>query len=329
MAVAATFLLKPSLPSQSNKSSGKGSSLLEASATGNKVKTGDVIPELAGRHRRFPDYLTAPRRRFVEPKVQALDLLLCVGKGEYEIDPDAIRIGNTRIGALSSAVGYQIFGPGETVTGHSAHQNWYNTPEVGPSVGANGIRLPSNRDADKSWPGELMFSGDEITSSGELPNGWLAGAVIDITIPQSVTISDPGAGADIIEGDFDYLMLSPGNALEIDGLDDAAYRVLDYTPGSPGQLTLEVFVNSQGWLPASGLPEGSRTITITRNGYDYEVVETVTDGLKMTARGTTGWPGFPTITTSNASVTISSDELVGYWTLPFTACPEGLSLIHI
>lgn len=323
VAVAATFLLKPSIPSQSNKTGGKGSSLLEASATGNKVKTGDVIPELAGRHRRFPDYLTAPRRRFVEPKVQALDLLLCVGKGEYEIDPDEIRIGNTRIGALSSAVGYQIFGPGETVTGHSAHQNWYNTPEVGPSVGANGIRLPSNRDADKSWPGQLTFSGDEITSSGELPNGWLAGAVIDIAIPQSVTISDPGAGADIIEGDFDYLMLSPGNALEIDGLDDASYRVLDYTPGAPGQLTLEVFVINQGWQPATGLPTGSRTITITRNGYDYEVVETLTDGLKMTARGTTGWPGFPTLTTSNASVTISSDELVGYWTLPFTACPEG------
>ena len=327
VAIAATVLLKPSLPSQSNRSGGKGGSLLEASATGNKVKAGDVIPDQAGRHRRFPDYLNAPRRRFVEPKVQALDLLLCIGKGEYEIDHDEIRIGNTRIGALTSAVDYQIFGPGESVAGHSAHENWYNVPEVGPSVGANGIRLKSNRDSDKSWGGALNFDGPNVTS-GETPAGWVSGTVVDIALPVPVTINNSGSGAaDPIVGDLDYLLLTQGLPVTVDGIQDGTYRVLDYISGAPGTLTLEVFVIGQGFLPASGLPTGSRTLTITRGGLDYQVDEEVPGGLSFTARegGTVqpSWSGFPDVSTSAASVTISDTELVGVWSLPFTACPKG------
>src|SRR5699024_5419638 len=72
VAVAATLLLKPSLPSQKNRSGARGAAFDEAVGEANRPRLGDVIPELAGRHKRFPDYLTQARRRFSAPKEQQL-----------------------------------------------------------------------------------------------------------------------------------------------------------------------------------------------------------------------------------------------------------------
>src|SRR5690625_4787642 len=40
----------------------QGRALEAAKGTANQAKLGDVVPEIAGRHKRYPDYLTPPRR---------------------------------------------------------------------------------------------------------------------------------------------------------------------------------------------------------------------------------------------------------------------------
>src|SRR5690625_7329530 len=73
---------------------------LKLRAKANEAKLGQVVPELAGRFIRYPDYLTPPRRRFVSPREQWVEFLACVGPGHYQILPHDIKIGDTRIGAL-------------------------------------------------------------------------------------------------------------------------------------------------------------------------------------------------------------------------------------
>lgn len=331
VAVAASVLLRPDIPSQSNRSGSQGSKLLEANATGNRVKLGDVIPDQAGRCKRFPDYLNAPHRYFVEPKVQALDMFLCVTKGEVEWTPDEILIGNTPVTQLGQAVSFQVFNPGENVSSHPAHQIWYNAPEVGPSVGASGIRLRSDRDADASWPGTLTFDGIAITSGSGAPTGWGSGTSIDVTLPIDVAITD-GGGNDIPDefaGQFDYLMFSPGDIFTIDVRPEQTFRVIDYVGGI---LTMEVFANGL-WQIVDGYDPGNETWKITRSDLDYEITSAVTDGFEVSARlgGSVqpGWPGFPSLTTTNATVILTSQGEEGIWSMPFAACPEGEVTRHI
>ncbi|HSH47602.1 MAG TPA: hypothetical protein VK991_03320, partial [Halomonas sp.] len=178
VAVAATILLKPSLPSQKNRSGARGAAIDGAVGDANRPRLGDVIPELAGRHKRFPDYLSQARRRFSGPKEQQLDMLLCVGRGEFDIEYDSISVGNTPAQDIGSSVSFQIFEPGEDVSGHRAHENWYNAPEVGSTVGGSGLKLRSTRDLEQEWTAnDLALSGSTITGSDQ-PEGWGEGTTI-------------------------------------------------------------------------------------------------------------------------------------------------------
>src|SRR5690625_3212995 len=214
VAVAATILLRPSIPSQSNRRSTRGSSIYEANAQGNRPKLGDVIPEIAGRHKTYPDYLTAPRRYFVEPKVQALDLLLCVGRGEYDIQDDEIRIGSTPLPSLGGSVNYQIFPPGANVTGHIAHRRWYNAPEVGATTGGSGIRLLSTRDLQQEWDAPLTLSGATI-SGADQPASWDEGVIVSVTFDIPVEVSNNVGGDYIFDMDIGYLTASVGQVLSV------------------------------------------------------------------------------------------------------------------
>lgn len=132
-------LFMPGMPSMANAQQGR--QLQSASLQANTPRLNQVIPEIAGRYRVYPDYLCQPRRRFVDTRTEAIDAMLCIGRGEFEIDPDEIYIGETPLSTLGDEVSYQIFGPGQTVTGHAAHQNWYNLPEVGSTRAGSGLRL--------------------------------------------------------------------------------------------------------------------------------------------------------------------------------------------
>lgn len=62
---------------------------------GNQAALNDAIPELAGSPKRYPDYLVPAHRYFGEPTEQWTELLLCIGKGKYQVLPSNVMVGDT------------------------------------------------------------------------------------------------------------------------------------------------------------------------------------------------------------------------------------------
>lgn len=362
VAVAATLLMSPSIPNTNSKST-RGSSIYEANAEGNKPKLGDVIPEIAGRHKTFPDYLTAPRRYFIDTKTQALDLLLCIGKGEYLLPDAEIKIGSTPLQSLGTDVDYRVFPPGVDVTGYQAHRNWYNAPEVGASVGSSGLRLKDGRDLTLSLnAAAISFSGNEITipsGAGTPPTDWEVGMLLEVDLLQEITVIDGGQDTngvylrDILEGEFpafsqgDAITISGGSAIGGD------YLVHTFTPGvadDPDELTL----NSTDSVPTAFLRDGLFMAAIDYTGVRYRIDAFVTEDYQVEVESTneqgetvtntetrtrnigwsvtrlkpdgtedTSWSGFADQTTSDAAIRLDTTSLKGGWTGPYLACPEG------
>lgn len=330
VAVAATVLLKPSIPRQQNKrSSAKGGQIAEASAQANQPRLGDVIPEIAGRRKRYPDYLTAPCRRFSGPKEQELDLLLCLGKGEFDIESDSVLIGNTPVEQLASAVNYQIFEPGQSVTGHRAHERWYNAPEVGQSVGASGIRLRSTRDLEQTWPGSISLSGNTMSGAGQ-PEGWVSGTRILLKFKQKVIVTTASDGFNEFEMAIGHVPHAVGDRLQISGV-----------PGIGG--TIEPGLVEIKYMPETGkyrlnyqrrIDDGSGIVTvwvthkdIADGEYNASVYPPGQSSFGATINGTTTGgvtlsKSFPSATTS-VSANLDSGQKTGVWSLPFAVCPKG------
>lgn len=348
VSVVAAFAFRPTVPNQTNQNTQQGSRLLEVSGEANQVKLNDIIPEVAGRQRRYPDYLNAPRRVFEDNHTtQNMRVLVAIGEGEYEIQPEDFYVGDTPFQSLGSAIEWEVFGPGEPVNGNSASFNWYNAPEVGPAVGKSGIPLGSNRDADPSWDGRLTFNHEQITSAPEdVPEGWGVGLVVDIILPQPITVQDGGAGDyDIAIGGFRWMGLEPGDRIQIHLYPDDDLRVNTITPGATintDELTLDVWTVVGGtpespifgWAPVNSLPIGDTTWRITypsnvspANTLNFIITDVITNGFVFRGRkngvNIPDWPGFPNAATSNASVQVSSGDDMGIWSLAFAACPRG------
>src|SRR5690606_2548803 len=64
------WLMKSITPKQQQQGATQSGQKLEtSSATANVAKLNEVVPELAGRYIRYPDYLTPPRRYFAAPQI--------------------------------------------------------------------------------------------------------------------------------------------------------------------------------------------------------------------------------------------------------------------
>lgn len=128
------------IPDNYNSTTPDGSSIYDVNTQGNKPRLMGIIPEAAGRHLIYPDYLTMPRREYIDNE-QWLYLMLSVGSGEYEILPEEVFIANTPVKSYTGDVFYEIFGPGDDVSSHEAHRNVYTSSEVGSTSGSTGIEL--------------------------------------------------------------------------------------------------------------------------------------------------------------------------------------------
>lgn len=137
-AVAVSVLLAPKIPRTTTQ---QGQTLEQATLQANNPKKNGLIPEIAGRHKVYPDYLCQPRRYFVDQRTEAIDAMLCIGQGEFSIDANEIYIGDTPLATLGDEVSYTIYAPGADVSGNAAHRNWYNVPEVGFTRSSAGLRL--------------------------------------------------------------------------------------------------------------------------------------------------------------------------------------------
>ena len=82
-------------------------------AQGNEGRIGQPIPELFGRNRSFPDFVTTPYADYVDNE-QYLHHIMAIGIGEYEIDEDSIKLGDTAITSYGTdAVQWSVILPGD------------------------------------------------------------------------------------------------------------------------------------------------------------------------------------------------------------------------
>ena len=329
--------LSPSIPGTRTQTTEQGSSIYNPNAQANTPRLGGVIPEIAGRHKVFPDYLSPPRRYFVDEKTQALDVMLCVGIGEYEREPGELRVGATPVNRLGGTVDFEFFEPGQAVSGNPAHRRWYSAPEVGASTGASGIRLLSDRDVTQSWEGELVFDGSTITGA-TLPSDWSTGTEVDVSIPIDVEVVD-GSPYQTFKGNFDWLGLEVGAELYLrfPGSDNTTrHRIVTFVAGSsgdPDEITVEAEGDLSPWVPIRGAPVGNTVLEFQRRSTGggpapFRIIGT--DGgeaaveLRVDGSAYPGWQGWTeTLTTSDARVRLSSIVSGGVFSSIFLACPPG------
>ncbi|MDI3391450.1 host specificity factor TipJ family phage tail protein [Pseudomonas sp. V98_8] len=227
-------------PNSANNGAGKGLGL--AKTTANQVKLGDVIRECSGKNEIFPDYLTPTRRYFgTDPKVQWVEMLLCIGVGEFDIPAGQVRIGGTPIASLGSTASYTIYGPGESVAAEPARLWWHNSDEVGStSTGSAGLTLTTTTNIDQQLTAETVQFSEFVVSvppsAGWFPYGWDAGLITRIEVMYPYLFVAPADGsATVISGDH-VPMLNPfvGMKIEITGANAGDYVVATYAPYVPG-----------------------------------------------------------------------------------------------
>ncbi|WP_375079847.1 host specificity factor TipJ family phage tail protein [Pseudomonas aeruginosa] len=341
VAVAAVALVITLMPKPQMKSSGgvtRGDELNEASAKGNKVKINSPIREVAGKRRVYPDYLLPPHRFFSSPRDQWVEMLLCVGKGKFEIPASRILVGDTPLISLGSDAEYKIYQPGQSLAGNTAAEWWHTAEEVGATAtGSAGLELTATYAVEPQPSAtSYIFSGDTITipsGAGSFPAGWAPGMIVRIEAPRPYTVVDGGADRDIIQGALAWMTPFPGMVIEVAGDYAGSFVVHSYTPGAgvPDEITLDYPDGS----PVTALPVGSPYLTIGYAGLRYRLVAASTTAISVERLTDTGgpdvqeWLGFDDFNSADALITLDASTQEGDWTGPFMACPANELASHI
>lgn len=327
--VAAIFL-QPSIPKAGKQREAGGDKLNEASIKGNKIKINQVIREVSGTRKIFPDYLIPIHRYFADPRQQVVETHLSFGKGEFEIPTSQILIGDTPLVSLGNDAQFSIYGPGASVAADSRAVWWHSAPEIGAtSTGTAGLELTVTTAATVAPnAAQYIFSGFSISipgGAGVFPSDWEAGMIVRIEAKYPYTITDGvGAGVrDVITGDIDQLAFTNGALIEIAGDNEGDY-IVDVYDNVGDTLTL----NYSNGDPAASLVLGSRRMAIGYRGLRYRVLTAGTSSItveRLTDTGATdpGWPGFSDITLDDAILTLDESTQEGDWAGPFSACPKG------
>ncbi|TNF65536.1 hypothetical protein FBF48_10485, partial [Streptococcus salivarius] len=298
-----------------------------ASAKANTAKLGGVVSELAGRFRRFPDYLTPPRRVFRNKREQWLYFHANVGPGFYDIPPEDVRIGETPFTSFGADAQAIIFQPGQSLAGVESAQIWYSSPSVGStSSGSSGLELttePANR--VNSDPPAYLFNGAAIgRSSGTYPSGWGQDTIINVEYPVAYTLTDrvvppsestPGYTISQFTGYFGHVRsLNTGTVISVGPFEDIEkWAVRSITPVGGGIYTLE-FETSPGAVPVHE-PAGVHTYI-----FDADLPRTITsfdEGAIVVSPGT-----FENVSKATRMI-FAGGAVYGEWTSEFIATPDG------
>ena len=348
--------VKPVTPN-TNSQSRSGRDLSLSTVKGNQVSLNAMIPEIAGQPKRYPDLLLPYHRYFGEPREQWTEMLICVGKGKFQILPGDILVGDTPIASLGSTASYAIYGPGEDVSSESASKWWHSSTEVGSTnTGGAGLTLTTTTDIDQQAAAEaFLFSGYQVSApegAGWFPVGWGAGLIARLVAPYPVTFTEPsGGGATVISSDY-LAMVRPfvGMLIEIAGDNAGDYVVASYTPpvvagpgvpASQAKMTLKY----DGGAPVTGLQTGNLSSSIGYRGLRYRIVGVADDAeedndetevdeahgpssitvVRLTDSGAEDgdWGGFDYRLSNSGSVTLDGSTTEGEWAGPFPAVPEG------
>ncbi|WP_338716698.1 host specificity factor TipJ family phage tail protein [Raoultella ornithinolytica] len=227
-----------------SSSNGLGLDLNPAKA--NQAKLGDPIREVFGRCRIYPDYVVQPVTRFNpdDPTRMTVEMMVCLGKGDFAFTNGDIRVGSTPILALGDSFSHNVYAPGADVSGDRRSENWWNSTEVGGTTSGSGLDMAqTSPDSTDITADSMTVSGPSVTFSGlvdssvdddegnSLPESWVTGALVTIVAPANFQIST-AAGYSVLTNDLiAEINPSPGMpvTLEINGAQYDLF-IATYTP---------------------------------------------------------------------------------------------------
>lgn len=227
-----------------SSSNGLGLDLNPAKA--NQAKLGDPIREVFGRCRIYPDYVVQPVTRFNpdDPTLMTVEMMVCLGKGNFAFTNGDIRVGSTPILALGDSFSHNVYAPGADVSGDRRSENWFNSTEVGGTSSGSGLDMAQTSPNSTDITADSMtVSGPSVTFSGlvdssvdddegnSLPESWVTGALVTIVAPANYQIST-SAGYSVLTNDLiAEINPSPGMpvTLEINGAQYDLF-IATYTP---------------------------------------------------------------------------------------------------
>lgn len=330
---ALNWFLKGISPKTANNNQQSGQKLEAVEASANEAKLGAVVPELAGRFRRFPDYLVPPRRYFASPREQWLEFLCCIGPGQYLVADGDVKVGETPFSSLGADAQYGIYAPGTDLAAVAGHEHWHTVDEVGAtSSGTAGLELSVEYSSNiNPTAAAYQFNGASIFVNpvdGSFPEAWGVGTVIDIRLPQTYEITqvgDPEAGYyNRISGNFREIAPVPGLAIRASGDVTGQYFIAERS----------LDANGDGWVTLttgegviSDLPLGFKSIAFYVNGRRYRLTSSSSQAVTIEAISegatVTGWAGFPSVASSTVSISVDPSTIYGDWTSLFRACPPA------
>lgn len=253
-----TYLTTPK-PDNYNTTA-EGSSIHQASGRANTPRLGSPPAQLFGKHRYWPDLISAPWRQY-EGNTQYLYLMLSTGIGVY--DYEEIKIGNTSIEGLTG-FSHNIVEPGGDVTAHEAHRNIYTSPEVGGTSSGSGLLLDSGgfASASNAMPDglEYDFSGNTITAIEQVDDG--LGGFVATPYNWPYTVDQLIEVASSFNNDVYKVSAVDANVLTVN---DSAGASINFTgTSSVSAIIDQVTAVTEGeWLgPFQACPSGSVTDTI-------------------------------------------------------------------
>lgn len=236
VAAVAAYVFAPSAP-KNRSMQGKELGMPDLSA--NEVRYGDAVPEIAGSPIHYPDYLSPPRRWFVDKRTQKIEMLLCVGMGSFDYSLDNVWIGDTPAQSIYNIVDVNIYPPGASLSLDPAAQHWHSCPEVGvTSVAGAGIALKYNAPKAIDWPATAFTFGQDspqILGGHPLaqmpyPTSWAVGDSLRIPYQDRVIFGDDYVQSRLL----DSIGVSVGDSIEVGGTNDGVYQVISVTPAVPG-----------------------------------------------------------------------------------------------
>lgn len=345
--VAYTLFFAPGIGDTGNYSSESGDQLSVNPAKANQAKLGDPIRELFGRRRIYPDYVVQPVSRFStdDPTVMTVEMFVSLGLGESSFGEGDMRVGSTPVTSLDEGFAYNVYPPGANVSGDRRSENWFNSTEVGGTSSGAGLDMAQTApDTDDVVAKSLTVSGPTITFNGlstddgdettnDLPDSWVAGATVELIVPDSYVVTDDGAYSRITSDTLSEIAPFVGMPVTIwYNSSDYELYIASYTPhadasGGDDEVTASITLayDSATGTAFTGIPEGLIRLSVSHSGYEYKIldVDAASVTLQRLVSGVVdpSWPGFKsrTVLDFTASGLNENDSWMG----PFLTCPEN------
>lgn len=319
--------LSPSQKGINQSSPEQGKALEAPQGAANVAKLTQVVPEIAGRYKRSPDYLTLPRRNYANYREQWLEFHCCIGPGAYDINDFDVKVGDTPLLSLGNDAQFKIFGPGESLAGVPTKDAWHTVPEVGgTSSGTAGLELTSEfGNRENVDPASYSFNGSTITRpDGDFPSAWGNGTAVNVEYPKPYAVAtiiypetetEPGYSISQITGYFGHVSVEVGDIVGIGPIDNAvSYRVRTSIVVNPSAKTIELETVAGG-SPVV-LPAGAIRYLIFGANINRTISQFSEDQIEVSPSG------FESGSVAGARIRLASGGIVyGEWTSEFMASP--------